>query len=147
MHPHGMNRMVAQCQIAVDLVGQLRIQLSVQMPFMYAHMMSLLVYLNNILVAITCGLSLGTSLGALSSTGKTPIEAKVAAAQTIFLSLVTLVVEPMLYQAFLQIGTNFCYPFGLSQENIPVHHMISDLKTNIDHMNDLVRAKDDAKIP
>lgn len=139
LKPAAMNRMVVQCQIAVDLASQLRVQLSVQMPFMYAHMMSLLVYCNNVLVAIVCGLSLGSAFKTIMVAVEIGnFDNTASGLQEIFVSMVTLFVEPMLYQAFLQIGTNFCYPFGKTRDHVPVHRMISDLKANIKQMNFLV---------
>ena len=61
--PQAMNRMVLQCQIAVDMVSQLKVQICIQMPFMYAHMLAVLVHLNNLLVAVTCGLGMGGAMG------------------------------------------------------------------------------------
>jgi len=139
LKPAAMNRMVVQCQIAVHLASQLRIQVSVQMPFMYAHMMSLLVYMNNFLVAVMCGMSLGASLGQMSHAHSSKnYDNMVSGAQEMGVSLLTLFIEPMLYQAFLQIGTNFCYPFGRTHDHVPVHRMITDLRVNINQMNFLI---------
>merc|ERR1719265_2328822 len=59
--------------------------------------------------------------------GKEGVSGVIAPVQTLCLTLVTLFVEPMLYQAFLQIGTNFCYPFGHERHHVPIAHMIEDL--------------------
>merc|ERR1719498_2106322 len=54
--------------------------------------------------------------------------------QTFVVSLVTLFFEPMLYQAFLQIGANFCYPFGTENHHVPLGAMIKDLEKNLQQM-------------
>jgi len=134
--PQAMNRMVLQCQIAVDMVSQLKVQICIQMPFMYAHMLAVLVHLNNLLVAVTCGLGMGGAMGdILHSMGTGEMGKAVSATQTFAMMLLTLFIEPMLYQAFLQIGTNFCYPFGHELHHIPITWMISDLAENLHQMN------------
>jgi hypothetical protein len=133
--PQAMNRMVLQCQIAVDMVSQLKVQICIQMPFMYAHMLALLVHLNNLLVALTCGLGMGGAMSDIvHSVGKGDMAASVSSTQTFGMMLLTLFIEPILYQAFLQIGTNFCYPFGKELHHIPVTWMISDLAQNLHQM-------------
>ena len=54
--------------------------------------------------------------------------------QTFIVYLVTLFFEPMLYQAFLQIGANFCYPFGTENHHVPLGAMIKDLEKNLAQM-------------
>merc|ERR1719494_522696 len=79
-----------------------------------------------------CGMSLGSALGSIRHSHKIgKYEEVYTGMQTITMSLLTLFIEPLLYQAFLQIGTNFCYPFGKTRDHVPVHRMINDLKANI----------------
>jgi hypothetical protein len=138
LKPPAMNRLVLQCQIAVDMVAQLKVQICIQMPFMYAHMMACLVHLNNILVSISCGFSLGAHIGKLMHLiGNGKVAETLGSVQGLLLVLVTLFVEPMLYQAFLQIGTNFCYPFGKEYHHVPLTLMIRDLETNCRQMNEI----------
>merc|ERR1719217_738008 len=58
-------RIMALCQMAQDGIRQVRSSLSVQIPFIYTHMLACLVHLNNILCALTFGLTLGTGMGAV----------------------------------------------------------------------------------
>jgi predicted membrane chloride channel (bestrophin family) len=145
MKPMAMNRLTQQCQVAVDMVSQLKVQICIQLPFMYAHMMACMVHLNNVLVATNCGLGLGGSIADILHGSKATMRhasqhentvnvATFEGAQSTIVYLVTLLFEPMLYQAFLQIGANFCYPFGVEDHHVPLHAMILDLETNLQQM-------------
>lgn len=153
-------RIMQLCQSAQDGIRQVRASISVQIPFIYTHMLACLVHLNNILCALTFGLTLGSGLGAILShygihsplvtyvyTKHDPGESSKffavhssanpsvgASGQAIFLSMFTCLVAPFMYQAFLQIALSLAQPFGSEEAAIPTDALIMKLRADLEHM-------------
>lgn len=156
-------RIMALCQSAQDGIRQVRSSISVQIPFIYTHMLACLVHLNNVLCALTFGLTLGSGMGAILShhgihspmvtyvyakhtTTAAPDEANFyalhaagkqnpsGAGQAIFLSMFTCLVAPFMYQAFLQIALALAQPFGSEEAAIPTDALIMKLRADLEHM-------------
>merc|ERR1719265_3066046 len=72
---------------------------------------------------------------------KDGFEGTVEPSQMLGMNLLVVLVEPTLYQAFLQISTNYCYPFGHQRHHVPVQWMIDDLVQNIHQMDFFVSSK------
>lgn len=157
-------RIMQLCQSAQDGIRQVRCSISVQIPFIYTHMLACLVHLNNVLCALTFGLTLGSGLGAILSyygihsplvtyvyakhsptTTSAPSAEFYAvhasghshpnsAGQAIFLSMFTCLVAPFMYQAFLQIALSLAQPFGSEEAAIPTDALIMKLRADLEHM-------------
>jgi hypothetical protein len=154
-------RIMALCQSAQDGIRQVRCSISVQIPFIYTHMLACLVHLNNVLCALTFGLTLGSGIGAILShygihsplvtyvySKHQPAEeaAKLfavhaagnqnpnSAGQAIFLSMFTCLVAPFMYQAFLQIALSLAQPFGSEEAAIPTDALIMKLRADLEQM-------------
>merc|ERR1719420_462724 len=65
-------RLMVMANDADDKINLSKIFSQVQMPFMYTHMLALLVHVNNILVAVTCGLTMGSAAGELYQRSRQP---------------------------------------------------------------------------
>ena len=46
---------------------EMKLVLTAQVPYMYCHLLSCLVYLNNVFLAISCGLTIGSSISEIMS--------------------------------------------------------------------------------
>lgn len=144
-------RIMTLTQNAQDGIRTVKTSVGVQIPFIYTHMLATLVQLNNLLCAITFGLTMGSSLGAILShygirsplywhmtpepTSVTPGQAM----QAMLVSMFACLTAPLMYQAFLQISLALAQPFAIDgdQSNhgeaaVPsehwMHEMIVDLQ-------------------
>jgi predicted membrane chloride channel (bestrophin family) len=142
-------RIMALCQSAQDGIRQVRSSLSVQIPFIYTHMLACLVHLNNLLCILTFGLTLGSAMGAILAhygihspvvaylyphqSGSTTGDVS-SSGQSIVLSMFTCLVAPFMYQAFLQIALALAQPFGSEEAAIPTDALIMKLRADLDHM-------------
>jgi len=143
-------RIMALCQMAQDGIRQVRSSLSVQIPFIYTHMLACLVHLNNILCMFTFGLTLGTAMGTILGhhgihspivtyvykpvQKESPASSVGSSGQAIFLSMFTCLVAPFMYQAFLQIALALAQPFGSEEAAIPTDALIMKLRVDLEHM-------------
>jgi len=146
-------RIMTLCQVAQRGVGKVRASISVQIPYIYTHMLATLVHVNNLLCALTFGLTLGSSIGAIL--GKFNIHSPLipllyphsitkgsngaqvstmSSAQSIIMGMLTCLIAPFMYQAFLQIALAFAQPFGSAEAAIPTEMLIHNLKRDLEQM-------------
>lgn len=144
-----MVRILGLCQSCIQEVENLKMNITMQTPFMYAHMLSFLVHLNNTMLAVTCGLSVGSAVNEIyhgqqqvagadgkehnSHEGKGDLY---EAIQIIPMQLVFLL-TPALYVGFLHIAHQLCYPFGDDTYHLPtetfiarLHHELCQMEKN-----------------
>jgi len=143
--PPMYTRIVAECHECMQQADQLKVLLKVQIPFPYVHLLSLLVHLNNLLVSIACGLTIGTALAEVRDrshqheTVQAPdlriVGEMYEAIQVTGIQIVTVLVEPLLYQAFLVIAHELCYPFGSDSSAFPTEKMIAEVREEMNFMN------------
>lgn len=139
-------RLMLNANDADDKIALAKVMSTVQMPFMYTHMLTILVHANNILGAITMGLTMGTSIGELFQKqeefdDRSPRRDIYTSFQMIAASLIISTFQPAIYQAFLQIAATLCYPFGRHGEpwaHIPVFKLVEDLEEQLDWMDDII---------
>jgi len=137
-------RLMVMANDADDKINLSKVFSQVQMPFMYTHMLALLVHVNNILVAITCGLTMGAAAGEIYQRHKQPGSGGVpprdiyTAVQTLGVQMLIMVLNPLLYQAFLQIAATLCYPFGDHGESwarLPLQRCLNELEEHLEWMS------------
>merc|ERR1719316_1992104 len=118
-------RLVFLCHDCMAQVEKMKTNLFVQLPFMYAHMLAVLVHSTNILMAISCGMSLGSAMSEMRERSAAIKMAQLrggsyvrllgefyAALQVLGMQFVILLIQPMLYQSFLVIADALCHPYG-----------------------------------
>lgn len=106
--PPGKQRdVVAECVKARDGISLIWTYLGTQLPFAYVHLVTFLVNLNNLVMAIKCGVVFGSSMKT-----KNWIQ---AASQVIFIFVV-----PLLYQGLLSVSYIIHDPFGEDLLDFPV---------------------------
>jgi hypothetical protein len=137
-------RLMVMANDADDKISLSKIFSQVQMPFMYTHMLALLVHVNNLLVAITCGLTMGSAAGEIyqrqrqPGSGGVPPRNIYTALQVLLVNMIIMVVNPLLYQAFLQIAATLCYPFGDHGESwarLPLQRYLNELEEHLNWMS------------
>lgn len=141
-------RLMTLTQQAQEGIRTVYVSMLVQMPFVYVHMLAMLVHSNNILSAISFGLTLGQCSSRIlsrfdirvydASRRAPPLDGSVQNdVQLIIMSMITSYFAPLLYQAALQIGLTLAQPFnaqGQSQVGaIPTDKMIETLQRDLAH--------------
>eukprot|EP00746_Dinoflagellata_sp_MGD_P162984 gnl/MRDRNA2_/MRDRNA2_90787_c0_seq1.p1 gnl/MRDRNA2_/MRDRNA2_90787_c0~~gnl/MRDRNA2_/MRDRNA2_90787_c0_seq1.p1 ORF type:complete len:491 (+),score=90.01 gnl/MRDRNA2_/MRDRNA2_90787_c0_seq1:183-1655(+) len=135
-------RLLFLCHDCMAQIEELKTNLTVQLPFTYAHMLAVLVHLSNVLLSISCGLSFGSALAEVRSRGD-DIEGRdnrkvlgefYEAWQVMAMQVVMLVIQPLLYQAFLVIAHALCYPYGDEICSMPTETFIQQMHYELDVM-------------
>lgn len=139
-------RVLALCQECMGRVEELKMNIVTQLPYMYAQLLSFLVYLNNLLLAISSGLIIGSAMaeirsrsiqldkpGAEENKGKymSRLGEFYEACQVAGIQMAIVVIEPMLYVAFLNIAHNLCYPYGDNAHHMPTESFIARLHVEL----------------
>jgi hypothetical protein len=126
-----------------DLVTQIKTFLIFQLPYMYSHMLACFVHMNNVLIAVACGVGIAVSIGDMvqgwswwskdrqgvhvpdSIHPRTQVYVGI---QMIFVHMLVLFVQPLIYQAFLEIASMLCDPFTHQIYGVPIHDLIFETK-------------------
>ena len=107
-----------------------------QIPYLYTHTLSAIVHVNNILCAISMGLTLGSCLGALLTSldsrltlygiESRPVLSASATLQILLIQCLKCFCAPLVYQACLEIALSLCAPFGpnCDEAEIPGERMV-----------------------
>jgi len=132
-------RLLILCQDCLGQVEELKTIISVQVPYSYAHLLAFLVHVYNTLLAFSCGISFGSAAAEVlvrrKQMSEHPTTSAMAdmtrelygAAQVMGVQFLIVLIEPVLYQAFLHIAHALCYPFGNSSYHLPVESFIAQL--------------------
>jgi len=114
---------------------------SVQAPFIYVHMLSSLVHINNIVNALSFGLTWGASVGTMlvyfgshfNESRKAEATHKQATAdtQTLLVSFFFSCFGPFVYQALLEVSIAIAQPFSNEDAVVPTKRIISMLEIDL----------------
>lgn len=114
---------------------------SVQAPFIYVHMLSSLVHINNIVNALSFGLTWGASVGTMlvywgshfNESRKAEASQKQATTdtQTLLVSFFFSCFGPFVYQALLEVSIAIAQPFSNEDAVVPTKRMISMLERDL----------------
>lgn len=138
-------RVLTLCQSCMGRMEELKMNVVTQMPHAYAQLLTFLVYTNNLLLAICCGITIGScaseahmrneQLAARGAEDSSKYKGRMGefyeAIQTTGVQVVILLLEPVLYVAFLNIGHILCYPFGSDTHNLPTEGFIRRLHVEL----------------
>jgi len=140
---------------AIGFIKKIKSKVQTQMPLMYTHMLAFLVHLNNLMLAVATGVSTAIMLGDVlhafggSRTGMLAGEAlDVAdepdrpgklyrAVQGILVAMLSLLVQPVIYHAFLQIGAILADPFTHESHGLPMLDYTVQLRSQLKEMNEM----------
>jgi hypothetical protein len=133
-----------------DLVTQIKTFLIFQLPYMYSHMLACFVHLNNIMIAVACGVGIAVAIGDMVQgwswwskdragvavpNSIHPRSQVYTGIQMIFVHMLVLFVQPLIYQAFLEIASMLCDPFTHVTYGVPIHDCIFETKRLIHDQN------------
>jgi len=139
-------RLMTLAERASQGIRGVHVNSKVQMPFLYVHCLALLVHFNNVLCAISFGLTVGTAVAAILARSGIHIHSSnvftkdekgsiPGDVQAILTSFIVNIFSPTMYQAFLQIGLILSQPFdnafGNNLGQLPTLELITDLKTDL----------------
>jgi hypothetical protein len=134
------------CQSCIGKIEHVKRNVTVQTPFMYAHLLSVLVHTNNTFLAVFGGLTLGSAFHEVVDRGNDLqgvthpsnhiLRNFYGAIQITGGQIVIMLVEPMLYVGFLQISHMLCYPFGNESFNLPTEAFVAKLQVELHSMAD-----------
>lgn len=141
-------RTIVLCQACVSEIEHLKMNITMQTPFMYSQLLAILVHVNNTILSICCGMALGSSMNEIHRRREqlagerehghnvTVItEELYGAIQTTGLQLLIVLLTPMLYVAFLHIAHILCYPFGDESYHLPTETLIARLHSELNSMS------------
>lgn len=123
----------------LDNIYKVRTSISVQAPYIYVQMLAALVHINNMVCALSFGLTAGASMGTLlAAHGVHPLTSKEAThvkatedVQSIMVSFVLNCFGPLIYQALLEVGIAIAQPFSNDDAVVPTHRMLLTLENEL----------------
>lgn len=137
-------RIVGLVQNAHGGIRSVRASCQVQTPFIYVHLLASLVHINNILNAISFGLTMGISVAVWLAGRKTkgfsdkemfkPASPKEVAQdlQNLVVVFFFSVFGPLLYQALLEVAICIAQPFAAqSRGSIPTRRLLNTLEKDL----------------
>lgn len=141
-------RTLMMCQGCISEIESLKMNITMQTPFMYAQLLAILVHVNNFILSVSCGMTLGSSMSEIRRR-KEQLSAETLshhrdmtltaefyeAIQTVGVQLVIVLLSPMLYIAFLHIAHILCYPFGDESHHLPTETLIERLHGELNDMS------------
>jgi hypothetical protein len=122
--------------------------LNIQMPFPYAHMLATLVHINNYVLAVICGITMGSAIGRLHQVlavgaqscyvGRGHIGAFKCVmtelsdpVQLMFSQLLVVLLIPFFYQTFLQIAAFMCSPVNHDEFALPIASFVKRIEKDL----------------
>jgi len=142
-------RIVALAQDAQGAMRQVRSAVLVQMPFAYVHTLATIVHINNILSALSFGLTLGASFGSvfvqinprfhLWNVNPHPAHFMIQDLQFILIQFFKCCLAPLVYQSFFEIGLGIAQPFVRTDGAIPVERLLRKLELDLQDANRILK--------
>jgi len=113
-------RLVGLSHSCLSNIDKLKTTVQVQIPFTYVYLLSLVVHLNNVMLAICSGLEIGASLVTIDATAQqlatapqpSSLSMLYTAIENLGLQTVLLLIQPIMYQSCLVIAHMLNHPFG-----------------------------------
>merc|ERR1719388_692035 len=124
---------------AMCALSQVKTSVSYQIPLSYVHTVAILVHVNNILLAVLTGVATATqaqraveSDSALEGDASRAVKQDFArSVQRMIVYTFSLIVNPLIYQAFLHIGTCLNDPFSGRGTGFPIHEFVDELEDTL----------------
>jgi len=135
-------RLVSISHSSIGQVDQLRTSVQVQVPFTYAYLLSMIVHMNNAMLAICCGLQIGASLSdapddeALAKSAISKLGGLYHTFEVLSTQIMIVLVQPLMYQACLVIAHVLNHPFGDEISHLPTETFILMLRDELQVLAD-----------
>jgi len=132
-------RLVCTCAGAQGQVDKLKTCVQVQVPFTYSYLLSMIVHLNNIILAVCSGLVIGTTLSALQTDASLSmakhdhghVHKMYKSFSILGMQTMILLIQPVMYQACLVIAQVLNHPFGENIYHLPTETFIEMLRDEL----------------
>mmetsp|Transcript_120163 Transcript_120163/g.256431 ORF Transcript_120163/g.256431 Transcript_120163/m.256431 type:complete len:455 (-) Transcript_120163:111-1475(-) len=131
-------RLIQLAQDAHGGIRTVRSSISVQAPFVYVQMLACLVHVNNIINAISFGLTLGTTVGTIMEHthmavfhGQANFKDVARDLQNLFVSFFFSCFGPFIYHALLEVSICIAQPFNNSDGEIPTWRLLRRLERDL----------------
>jgi len=138
-------RIVSLAQDAQDAMKAVREVGQVKMPYVYTHTLAVIVHLNNLLCALSFGLTLGACMGSVMAhtdgglhfhSGEPhPHHLLVQDVQDVMVQFFQCFLSPVLCMAFLEIGVSLSTPLSGKQARIPAKRLFDELLEDLENGN------------
>jgi len=123
----------------LDEIVRVRCMISVQAPYIYVQMLSSIVHLNNLVSAISFGMTLGVSIGTLLQHRRADMPSDEQATardaavdmQSLIVAFFLSCIGPFVYQALLEVSIAIAQPFSNSDAVVPTKRIIKVLERDL----------------
>mmetsp|Transcript_13915 Transcript_13915/g.24328 ORF Transcript_13915/g.24328 Transcript_13915/m.24328 type:complete len:413 (+) Transcript_13915:89-1327(+) len=122
----------------LDAIVKVRSNISVQAPYIYVHMLASLVHINNVVNALSFGMTGGVSVGTwLAWRGIIPHKARATGAeaavdmQSLLVSFFFTCFGPFVYQALLEVSIAIAQPFSNNDAIVPTKRLLNILEREL----------------
>jgi hypothetical protein len=125
---------------AIGSIKSVKFYVTMQLPFMYSHMLALLVHANNIALAIASGIAIAILVFETNHQIDQDRMSRVyRAVQGILMQMMAMMLQPAVYEAFLTVGALLADPFTNETHGLPMLDYVQDLRRQIGEMNALAK--------
>jgi len=130
-------RIMMLIQSATKGIREVRCSITVQVPYVYVQMLATLLHINNLLNAISFGLTSGVALAAMMARHSTRIrnlvqmETLILDIQEVVVSFFTRAFGPCIYIALFQMCIYISHPFSSPEGNIPTDAIVQNLERDL----------------
>lgn len=116
-------------------IRQVRAAVCVQAPFIYIHTLAVLVHFNNVINAVSFGMTAGVTMGkfAMDDNMSRREQSRLLAkeAQNLTIAFFISMVGPFLYQALLEVSVCIAQPFNNEDAMIPTVRLLKSLERDL----------------
>lgn len=146
-------RIMNLAQTAHGGIRHVKQSVQVQAPFIYVHMLASLVHVNNLICAISFGISLGSACSTMMiyyhqdyyvlphvDLVRTTWKDVVADGENLIVMLFIGVFGPFLYQCLLEVSIEIAQPFANPECGIPTDRFLKMLKTDLTDAQELLKS-------
>jgi len=148
-------RIMDLAQLSFDAMRTVRTTTSLQAPYIYVQMLAALVHINNIINAVSFGLTLGTAVGTNLTWAKVTWDSSIKASlgqasrdvQDCLVSFFFSCFGPFIYQALLEVAISIATPFSSTDGQIPIGRLLKNLETDLSEAEDMALIKAEWGVP
>jgi len=137
-------RVMNLAQDAHGGIREVRTSISIQPAYIYVHLLASLVHLNNIINAVSFGLTWGATagtfrMGLFPKVGEVPptIGEVSRDFQNVVVSFFLSCFGPLIYQALLEVAITLSSPFSSEEGALPIRRQLNNLASDIIHSREL----------
>lgn len=131
-------RFIHLAEQGAEAIHDVKCTISIQAPFIYIHMLSSLVHINNIINAISFGMTAGSAVGTMlehfgwhQHEGKATHTQVQRDSQDFIVSFFFCCFGPIIYQALLEVGIAIAQPFSSGDALVPTERIAESLERDL----------------